>query len=634
MKHYALSIAVLVLFGPPALRAEEPPDGAEPALPSFHARLEVSSVAASESEAGAVTVIDRRTIEALDARSAAELLRHAAGVHVLTAGGRGGASAQIRGGDLNFTLVLLDGVPLNNATDLQGGAVNLASLPASQIERIEVIRGPLSFFYGSSALAGVINVVTRRAGAPRRFEARLDAGGSLLRGAASSSGRSDRGDYYLGLAWEEDARRIAEDAFEQWNLQGSSGRRLGERGELRVSARLSRLEVADYPEASGGPRFGSGELRRSTSSELGLGADLALRPSDRRRHRLAATFYRQELARDSPAIFPRVPPSIEDTEYWRARLGWAHHLRLAPRLEVGAGADLEIEDGRNASTLLLPPFLGGETPGDYRVSRTTPGAFADLAVERGGLLVEVALRADLPEDAETQWSPRLGLRYRLKGRRTVVRASAGRSFKLPSFFALASPPALGGNPGLEAEESEAVDLGVERAAGNGWRIGVTLFAVRYRNLIDFDFETFSHVNRSRVEARGAELTLRWRDASAPASAGLDLTRQEVDDPDSPQPPLNQPEWLAAGWLSWRPRAAFELTLSGSYAGESLDVQIPVPERRTVEAYALLHVSASWSFSERGRLRLRVDNLTDAGYQHFIGFPEPGATARLGLRFVW
>ena len=128
-----------------------------------------------------MTVIDRRLIEDSGARTVGDLLRYAAGIHVLTSGPRGGFNTtQIRGGDPNFTVVLLDGVPLNDSTDTFGGGVNTALIPTAGIERIEIVRGPMSFFYGSAPLAGVINIVTRRGSDTPTLSFEVESGSASL----------------------------------------------------------------------------------------------------------------------------------------------------------------------------------------------------------------------------------------------------------------------------------------------------------------------------------------------------------------------------------------------------------------------------------------------------------------------
>jgi outer membrane cobalamin receptor len=600
-------------------------------LPAFREDVLVRARAPA-SPAATVTVIDREAIESSQARTVDELLEQVAGVHILTSGSRGGSSsAQIRGGDPNFTLVLLDGVPLNDSTDLEGGAVNLKSLPTSSIERIEVARGPLSYFYGSSALGGVIHIMTRRRAGER---VRLSADGgdaSFFRATAAASGSAGRSEFYVGAGWEQEQERVADESFDQLNFQGTVSVPLGSKASLRLAGRAASWDAVDYPEASGGPIYGTGEVRHSEHGEWSLGADVALPTGGNWKHRASATFYHHDLDRESPGTLPLVPPSREGTSYLRARFGWLTSVEVSPSVQWSAGVDLESENGSNESTLLLPPEFGGEVPGDYDLSRTTPGAFTEVVAEKGRLLVELGLRADIPEDTPVEWSPRVGARYRIFGGTSFVRGSLSRAFKLPSFFVLGSPPALGGNPELNPETSLGFDLGVEHRTESGTLdLYLGVFLNEFRNLIDFDFDRFTHVNRSRVEARGVELTATVRPVDELA-LGSNLTWQSVDDPQSTSPPLNQPEWTAGVRATWTPLSSFTLRGEGHFVSSSFDRQLPVPEIDSVDGYAVWDAAATWRFSSRWEIRGRIDNLTNESYQTFVGFPEPGRSFWAGVQ---
>ena len=177
----------------PALAQTPTPTPDPVAAADIEEQITVSSRAA-ESATASTEVLDRDRIERSQAHDAAELVRSVAGVHLLGAGGLAGTShALTRGGDANFTLVLLDGIPLNDATDVQGGAFDLSTLDVDAIDSVEVLRGPHSHFFGSSAVAGAINLVTRDgddgawiaprrrrrglAGARRRVDRGIDRGG-------------------------------------------------------------------------------------------------------------------------------------------------------------------------------------------------------------------------------------------------------------------------------------------------------------------------------------------------------------------------------------------------------------------------------------------------------------------------
>ena len=130
----------------------------EPAVVTVSAQqLPLDKISAS------VSVISRSDIEASQAETIVELLQHTPFVYVSQIGGRGGLStASIRGGDANFTLIMIDGIPLNDPTNILGGSFDLAALSLDRIDRIEVVRGPMSVRHGSEAIAGVINIITRK----------------------------------------------------------------------------------------------------------------------------------------------------------------------------------------------------------------------------------------------------------------------------------------------------------------------------------------------------------------------------------------------------------------------------------------------------------------------------------------
>jgi vitamin B12 transporter len=629
-----LRLALALLCVAPGI-AQEPPSAS-----TFYETATVRE-RPLDSATASVTVIDRDDIEASGARTVAELLRLTPGVDVTTNGTRGGfTTAQIRGGDPNFTLVLLDGVPLNDPTYQVGDAFDLEGLSTSGVERIEIVRGPLSAVYGSTGLAGAIHIFTRegRPGSPRP-EVEVLGGNGRLRGADASlsgglgrpdaAGGEGRGTWFVGLSSEEQEHLVAEERFRQLSVFGNLSLSLGHDARLLLRTRHADWEGDDYPDASGGPIYGSGELRHSDHQESSLGGELDLGPGGR--HRLTFAAYRHDLDSDSPAVPPQVPRSRQQSVYTTTRLGWSSVLWAAKGLQWTGGVDVTREKGDNDSILFLPPFLGGDVPGDYTITRTLPGAYTELATERGNLALELGLRVDKPEGLDAQWSPRAGVSWRPLDGPARIHASAGRAFKLPSFFALASPPALGGNPNLKPETSYGGDLGVDWRLTSRADAGVTAFWQRYDNLIDFDFQQFLHVNRSAVEAKGVEGTFSWRPADR-LSVDANGTWQQVEDLTSHAHLRHRPKWTGGARLRWRALERLDLELDGQGVARSFDEQIPVPERDTVAGYGLVGLHAAWRVASDWQLRARVDNLADRRYETLIGFPGPGRTLRLGLHW--
>lgn len=618
---------------PSPASAEPPPAGAadDPKPPAFYETTTVVARPVS-SASGAVSLLEANDIRASEARSTSELLASVPGFHVLSSGGRAGqTSASIRGGDPNFTLVLLDGIPLNDSTDLQGGAVNLEELPAGLVERAEVVRGPLTSFYGTSSLSGVVQLFTPRGGpGPVRASFGAEVGdASLRRGFARVSGPLKGGGFAAGASYDEESERIADESFRQIDAWGSASVPFGATRELRLVGRFADGSTEDYPDASGGPVYGTGERRASDHRDLALVAQLQLGDPSGRPQRILLGLSHRSLERTSPAVPPEVPASRESTDFTRARLGWHAPVLRGSRTEVDAGVSAEVESGRNASVLELPPALGGDVPGDYEETRGSAGAYAGVRRQQGRWLLEGALRADVATTDGAQLNPHAGVVFAPGAGRTRLRASLGRASKLPSFFALASPRALGGNPDLEPERAWGAEAGIELEIPSARLVlGGGYFRQDYRNVVDFDFEQFLHVNRADVRSQGVELTVRWQPHPTLSLDGQ-LTYADTVDL-SGAPLLQQPYWRGSGRLTWRPTPAVSLQIQGRGVSSYLDRQIPVPDRDTVDGYGVLALAGSWRVGRGLTLRGRADNLTDRTYETYIGFPGPGRSFWVGL----
>ena len=578
-----------------------------------------------------MTVLPAEDLSSSGAANAAELLLGRPGLFVLPAGGRGaGAQLLTRGGDPNFTLVLLDGVPLNDATDTQGGLVSLTALPLGEVERVELVRGPVSAVYGSAGLSGALQLSTV-AGSDRpgwSSRAALEAGNaSLLEARAGLGLQQGPTRAFLGGGWADESGRVAEETFAQWSASGSLTRELPG-GLLALRAGGQGLAADDYPESSGGPLLGDGQLRHTESWSGRLAARLELGRGGGFLQRVDLQAIEQGRERQSPAIAPIVPASQEVARYGRFRLAWQGTADLGADVLLTAGLGLERERAHNRSQLELPPELGGAVPGDYDASRWVGGPYLEVRRAVGATALEAGLRLDL-SDESSEWSPRLGASHRLSPH-ARLRASLGRAFKLPSFFVLSSPPALGGNPDLLPESAWSGELGLDlEAAGGRLRGQLTWFDARYRDLVDFSFEEFQHVNRERTEARGLEAAL----TLAPtASLGLeaDLTWQRASAPGSADELLHRPAFFGVARLRWQPRERLALRLELSGVTSYADRQLPAPELTSVPGYALLGACARLQLRPGLVLSLRGDNLLDRDYETYVGFPGPGRALRAGL----
>lgn len=591
-----------------------------------------------ETDAGSthVTVIPGETIREGASASATEALRSVEGLHIDEAGGRGSVSSvYLRGGDPNHTVVLIDGIKVNDPTNSRGGSFDFSTLNADEIDRIEVVRGSLSSVYGSDAISGVINILTRRG--ETKPEIRLDGSAGSFgyhRELLDASGRTGRLDYALSGSRLDNGEPVEGSAFVNGTGRGNIGVRLGRDTEFRSVFRYATSRMEAYPDDSGGPEYAV--IRKSdhrTADERTAGADLVhnLAPA------LTATghfeYFDRDERIDSPGVAPGIrdpagiPPYEADQRFRRYRADSRVLWSMTDWLQMTAGGEFQSEDGESDGAL---EGQGQTIPTRFEMERRLWACFAEgriLPFEN--LALEAGIRSDHPEGFDARYSPRAGFAYSVSATGTRLTANWGRGFKLPSFFALSHP--IVGNAGLEPEISRSAEAGVKQTFfENRISIEATYFNNRVEEAIDFEEGPPPRlVNRRGTTAHGLEVRgsagLRPRITLSPH-----LTYTETDILGTSEELRNRPKWRGGGAIRWQPATPAVFVLDVLYVGTVPDSSIPTGDR-TLSPYTLVNISGTWTPITHWEFYLSLRNLLDADYEEAVGFPSPGFQVRGGLR---
>ncbi|HWX24354.1 MAG TPA: TonB-dependent receptor [Vicinamibacteria bacterium] len=617
-------------------------------------------VAATRGEApmselgSSVSVIGGEEAVQKDPAALLDLLPFVPGVSTARSGGIGlYGTAFLRGGESNFSRVLVDGVPVNEP----GGFFNFGSLMPLELDRIEVVRGATSSLYGTDALAGVIQIVTRAAGPDARQAAHAEAEGgsfSWRRGEAGSSGRAGAFDWNAGIERLETNNQEPNSAFRETTGAASLGARLSESTLVRLVIRGETSTVG----TPGQTAFQRPDLDASYDWKgLTLSAELH-KTGDTLAHTLRAGYaLTDQLSLDplnSGTFVPRYgnvvgPFPISDftdpkgfqNNTRRQSLGYEAELRAGAGHLLSIGADLERETG-SIGSLTTGPVV---SPG-----RTNVGVYLqDRATLAGRLFVTLGGRVERNDSFGTRAVPRLAMAYRAwqGSGTTTIHASAGLGIKEPSFLQTFGTSFFAlGNPSLKPERSRTFDLGVEqRLLGDRLRVDVTGYDHEYLDQIAYtvvDPVTFqgSYVNLGKTRARGLEATLE----AAPSPLfnlalaytfldGVVLASGSTFDPvyAQGQSLLRRPRHqgsvrarMATGRISWgaslilvgtRTDSDFEgLGLQASPGYGRLDSHVGVKVGRDFEAFAV------------------GENLLDRKYMEVLGYPALGRSVRVGLRY--
>jgi outer membrane cobalamin receptor len=583
---------------------------------------------ASTVATGFTSVIDRATIDARNDASVLDLLRSTPGIHVSQPGGRGSVSSVfVQGAEPNFTVVLVDGVKVNDPNNTRGGSFDFATLNLSEIERIEVARGGQSSIYGSDGLSGVINIITRLPSAEPSLTVDVEAGdeGYSRLAAHGTVALGERTQIAAGASTVDDG-----DAVQGNSLEASTiGVRLRHTGDASydMSVRFADSEGTTFPEDSGGPQYAvlrevderdHEQLSASLGVSVPVMADVELN--------LLAAYLDQETSLFSPGVAPGVrtpvPPNRSKADLDRANLTAYARWQASSEILVTGGFDYQREDGEQVGSVELFPGFG--LPTDFQLDRETTGAFAELMYRpKSAISLSASLRRDDPDDQSGETTARLGVQYELGDTRLF--AHWGEGFKLPSFFALGH--ALVGNPNLRPETSRNWSAGIAYAPNEAWLVEVSVFDNQFEDLIDFDFDLFTNVNRNQVDTQGVEVHARW-DVSSAATVTAHATYVDID---AVGTKLRQrPDWRGGLNLSWRISDRWHADVGWLHSGDVFDSAIPTGPR-IVDGYHRVDANITWSPIDHLDFWLAVDNATDESYEEAIGFTAPGARARLGIR---
>ncbi|MBX6742379.1 MAG: TonB-dependent receptor [Acetobacteraceae bacterium] len=602
----------------------------------------------------AITVIDRQEIQERGYQTLAEALTAVPGLRLVQGGGPGQqASAFLRGTNSRHVLVLLDGVPVNDPAE-PNGAFNFGEDLLFDVERIEVVRGPASALYGSSALGGVVNLVTRRASPDRAFQPYGElAGGTqrTLRGGLGATGTVGAFDYLLSgqsistQGFNTIAPRLP-NIGERDGFRGASGTaRLGwtpldgTRIEALLRWRQNNFGLdnipIDDPNYSGEDRRWYGQLRGETRLFDGAWTTGL---------RLSATEDRRRYVNLPDA---RSADTADDLyRGTRTTLDWGNTLRL-PGFgaltdgALGFGITHAMEEAHSASG---SPFF--RTTVDA-VQHST-GGYATLQYRAFGRL---DLTAGLRHDATTGFTDattwRLGAVLALPEIASRLHVAAGTAFAAPSLFQRFGviPGFFQGNPDLRPERSFGWEIGTETDipafgrpafATASW----TFFQSRVHDLINYNNAFNSLVNVDRARIHGAELGLTLRPATwLEASAAWTITEAFDEATDRRLP--RRPEHVVSITARLAPLPGVVIAPSVLFTGRSPEAAFasydnngnPIPNPQSNPAGTVVNLTATWQAFEKAALFLEARNLGNSRFEPANGFAIPGRSLLVGTRFT-
>ena len=584
-----------------------------------------------------VTVITAQEIEAKQQLTVEEVLKGVPGLNVVANGGLGtSTSVSIRGADSKNTLVLVDGIMFNDPSSAQRDA-NLANLTTDNIERIEVVRGPMSMLYGSNATAGVINIITKKGGGRPGYYLGGEAGSyGTWKTYGGATGALERFNYSLSLSRTEsqgfstaddrndriphaNGSTSEKDGWENSTFSGKLGFMVTPDFDISATARDmdSRVET-DYYSSSAGyiqdNKVASPKDKYIDSEELLSKFNVHNRLLG---GQLDSNLYYQQTDKER-VIIDDSGRSFYNGE--SSEVGWQGTVAAFKANIVTLGVSF-LDEQMDSSAI------------NKQSANVASSWLQDQISLNDNFNVVAGARLDEHDRFGSEATYRISPSYVFEATGTTFKGAYGTGFRAPSLFELYAPAY--GNPALEAEKSKGWDVGIEQELlGEKLIVGLTYFQTKFENLIQYDFATSKYGQATGDSTtQGVEsfirlspltdldVTVAYTYTDTEAANGVRLTRR----------PLNKASLSAAYRFSERLRGNVEMMWVGE-RDESSAKDMYGNRVYTLDSYTVFNLAGTYALTTNLDLYGRIENLFDEEYEEAWSYATPGLSAYCGAKY--
>jgi vitamin B12 transporter len=577
--------------------------------------------------ASSITVVTADDIVAQQLETLPDLLKTVPGLNVVQSGGIGGqTSVFMRGTDSNHVKVLVDGIDVSDPSS-PVDAYDFGQFLTGDVQKVEVLRGPQSGLYGSDAIGGVINIITKSGEGPAQFTASVEGGSfDTFNQSGGVSGSVDGFHYAANIQhFYSGATPVTPE-----DILPPGQPRIDDRYDNVTASTKLGYDVTD--------NFDLGLVARYTGSEL-------------------------HFTGDNFNFFPSVPDtqqSIQDDVQYYTRgtahlslwggafeqtLGLAYasshtsdfspdsgtSLDAGDRIKIDWQGNVRVSDGE----ILV---LGAEHTRDelrFPISAGTSinSGYAELQSSFSpNFFNAINVRYDDNDRFGSDVTYRVAPTYLIPQSGTKLKASIGTGFKAPTLSEMFENfPSFGffGNPNLKPEKDFGWDAGFEQSVGDKVQFGATYFHNNIRDLIEGTFTTY--INVDKAETDGVEAYVSYQPFET-LTVRADYTYTDANDETLQQELLRRPKNKASLNATWQATQDLQLNATLLYVGPWLDVtRDALASNATAPGYTTANVAANYALTDEFTLFARIDNLFGEHYQNPIGFLQPGRGVFGGIK---
>jgi len=585
-----------------------------------------------ESELGSsVTVITSDDIARKQMRTLPDVLLDVPGLNVVQTGSPGGTTAVfIRGTNANHVKVFIDGVDVSDPSSVDG-SFDFSQILTSDIERVEVLRGPQSGLYGSDAIGGVINIITRKGSGPPTIRASIEGGSyDTFNQTAGASGSLARFDYSFDFAHFHSGdtqvtpanlvppgRPVTSDSNDNKTYSTRLGAGITDNFDVGVMARYVTTALTSTFDDFIGPEAVPSDSDNREFFTRGTAHLVSFDGVFDQTFGVGYTYYRRRF------FDPNDPAA--GVSYFRGdrvKLDWLGNIKIDAGSTLSLGAEHQLDELNDT-----PPVSAqmSNNAGFVQLQSSYENRFFNA----------ISLRYDNNQNFGGQFTYRVAPALLLPETGTKFKGSVGTGFKAPTLDELFDNyPQFGffANPNLKPETSFGYDMGFEQDLWDKRvQLGATFFHNNIKNLITFNDTFTTYVNIGRATTYGVEAFVAYRPIDSLALR-VDYTYTYAKNDILDEPLLRRPKNKASLNGAWH--VTDVATVSGTvvYVGPWVDVnRAGTASGVPASGYTLVNLASSYDLGYGIVAFGRIDNLLNHIYQDPLGFQHQGLRVIAGIR---